>query len=182
VTRISEAPIAIATPLSPEVAGSLRAGEAVRISGIVYTARDAAHRRLVDLLDAGEPLPLELEGAVIYYCGPTPAPPGRPIGSAGPTTSSRMDAYAPRLHACGVRATIGKGPRSPAVRAALQEYGAVYLVAVGGAGALLAEHITAAEMVAFEDLGAEAIRKLTVEDFPAIVAYDAHGGSAFAGD
>ena len=168
--------------MPPEAVVSLQAGEAVRISGVIYTARDAAHRRLVELLDVGEPLPFELEGAVIYYCGPTPAPPGRPIGSAGPTTSSRMDAYAPRLHSEGVRATIGKGPRSGAVRAALQEHGAVYLVAVGGAGALLAQHIVTAELVAFEDLGAEAIRKLTVEDFPAIVAYDAHGRSAFAGE
>lgn len=182
MTSAHDEPRLLTTPLTIEAARSLQAGEAVRITGEIYTARDAAHRRLMDLLEAGEPLPLPLEGAVIYYCGPTPAPPGRPIGSAGPTTSSRMDAYAPRLHAQGVRATIGKGPRSPGVRAALQEHGAVYLVAVGGVGALLAEHITAAELVAFEELGAEAIRKLTVRDFPAIVAYDAHGRSAFAGE
>jgi fumarate hydratase subunit beta len=175
-------PRRIDTPLTPEVVRSLRAGDPVLLCGTVYTARDAAHRRLVDRLDAGEALLFDLQGAVIYYCGPTPAPPGRPIGSAGPTTSSRMDAYAPRLHACGLRATIGKGPRSAAVRQALQEHTGLYLVAVGGAGALLAERITAAELVAFPELGAEAIRRLTVDDFPAIVAYDAHGGSAFAGD
>ena len=174
--------IRLSTPLTADVAKSLRAGDAVLISGDLYTARDAAHKRLADLLTAGEALPLDLEGALIYYCGPTPAPPGRPIGSAGPTTASRMDAYAPLLYARGVRATIGKGPRSSAVRAALQEHGAVYLAAVGGAGALLAERVVAAELVAFEDLGPEAIRRLTVEDFPAIVAYDAHGRSAFAGD
>jgi len=182
MTRPDESPIVLRPPLALESVKALSAGDAVRISGVIYTARDAAHRRLVDLLEADEPLPIDLEGAVIYYCGPTPAPPGRPIGSAGPTTSSRMDAYAPLLHARGVRATIGKGPRSAALRAALQEHGAAYLAAVGGAGALLAERVVAAEMVAFEDLGPEAIRKLTVEDFPAIVAYDAHGGSAFAGD
>jgi fumarate hydratase subunit beta len=175
-------PVVLRSPLTTEVARSLHVGDRVLISGEVYTARDAAHRRLVDLLEAGKPLPIELEGAIIYYCGPTPAPPGRPIGSAGPTTSSRMDAYAPLLHAHGVRATIGKGPRGAAVRVALQEHGAVYLAAVGGAGALLAECIVAAEVVAFEDLGTEAIRKLTVEDFPAIVAYDAHGAGAFAGN
>jgi len=178
---MSEA-IRLATPLTVEAAKSLRAGDRVLISGPLYTARDAAHKRLTDLLKAGEPLPFDPEGAVIYYCGPTPAPLGRPIGSAGPTTSSRMDAYAPLLHAHGVRATLGKGPRSAAVRTALQEHGAVYLAAVGGAGALLAERIVAAETVAFEDLGTEAVRRLTVEDFPAIVAYDSHGRSAFAGD
>ncbi|MBM3472382.1 MAG: TRZ/ATZ family protein [Armatimonadetes bacterium] len=178
---MSEA-IRLSTPLTAEAATSLQAGDAVLISGHLYTARDAAHKRLRDLLDAGEPLPFDPEGALIYYCGPTPAPPGRPIGSAGPTTSSRMDGYAPLLHAYGVRATLGKGPRSAAVRAALQEHSAVYLVAVGGVGALLAERIVAAELVAFEDLGTEAIRRLTVEDFPAIVTYDSHGGSAFAGD
>lgn len=172
--------VALKTPLTREGVLALRAGDTVSLTGVVYTARDAAHQRLAALIEAGEPLPLELEGQVIYYCGPTPAPPGHPIGSAGPTTSSRMDAYAPLLHARGVRATIGKGPRSEAVRQALVEQGAVYLVAVGGAGALLAQRIVACEMVAFADLDAEAIRRLTVEDFPCIVGYDAHGGSAFA--
>lgn len=161
---------------------ALRAGDEVTISGDLFTARDAAHRRLVDLLEQGKPVPFGLDGAVIYYCGPTPAPPGRPIGSAGPTTSSRMDVFAPLLHAHGVRATIGKGPRSPEVRAALQEYGGVYLVTVGGAGALLAQRVIAAELVAFAELGPEAIFRLAVEEFPAVVAYDAHGHSAFAGE
>jgi len=182
MTATEEQPRVLRAPLSLEVAKSLHAGDRVAITGEVYTARDAAHQRLVDLLSAGQPLPIELEGAILYYCGPTPAPPGRVIGSAGPTTSSRMDAYAPLLHAHGVRATIGKGPRSPTVRAALREHGAVYLAAVGGVGALLAERVMAAELVAFEDLGPEALRKLTVEGFPAIVAYDAYGANAFAGD
>jgi len=172
--------IRLATPLARDAVLGLRAGDAVHLTGIVYTARDAAHQRLIALIEAEKPLPIDLEGQVIYYCGPTPAPPGRPIGSAGPTTSSRMDTYAPVLHAHGVMATIGKGPRSEAVRAVLVERGAVYLVAVGGAGALLAQHVEACEVVAFPELGPEAIRKLTVRDFPAIVAYDAHGGSAFA--
>jgi fumarate hydratase subunit beta len=175
-----EATIPLATPLTREAVTGLRAGEHLLISGTVYTARDAAHQRLIELADAGQELPLDLEGQIIYYCGPTPAPPGRPIGSAGPTTASRMDAYAPRLHALGVRATIGKGPRSEALRAALVEHGAVYLAAVGGAGALLAQCVTACEVVAFPELGPEAVRRLVVTDFPAIVAYDAHRGSAFA--
>ncbi|MGQ9732682.1 MAG: FumA C-terminus/TtdB family hydratase beta subunit [Candidatus Zipacnadales bacterium] len=174
--------IVLRPPLSYEVVQSLRAGDEVLLSGEVFTARDAAHKRLIELIEAEQPLPLDLEGAVIYYCGPTPAPPGWPIGSAGPTTASRMDAFARVLHSQGVRATIGKGPRSQDLRTALQEYGAVYLAATGGVGALLAERIVAAEMVAFKDLGPEAIRRLTVEAFPAIVAYDAHGGSAFAQD
>jgi len=172
--------IRLATPLAEDGVLALRAGDAVLLSGAVYTARDAAHQRLLALIEAGEPLPIELEGQVIYYCGPTPAPPGRPVGSAGPTTSSRMDAYAPILHARGVRATIGKGPRSGAVRRALMEHGAVYLAAVGGAGALLAQRVVAAEVIAFAELGPEAIRRFTVADFPAVVAYDSHGGSAFA--
>ncbi len=175
-----EQAVALETPLDREVVLGLRSGQRVLITGAIYTARDAAHQRLVALAQAGEALPLDLEGQIIYYCGPTPAPPGRPIGSAGPTTASRMDAWAPRLHALGVRATIGKGPRSKALRAALTEHGAVYLAAVGGAGALLAQRVTACDVVAFPELGPEAIRRLVVEEFPVIVAYDAHGGSAFA--
>jgi len=167
------------TPLDEATVRAMRAGDPVLLSGRVYTARDAAHRRLVTLIEAGQELPLELAGQVIYYCGPTPAPPGRPIGSAGPTTSSRMDPYAPRLHALGLRATIGKGERSQEVRDALQHYGAVYLAAVGGIGALLARTIRAARVVAEADLGPEAIRELELDEFPAIVAYDAHGGSVF---
>ena len=160
----------------------LRAGEAVEISGTIYTARDAAHARLFERLAVGGELPVELAGAVIYYCGPAPTPPGRAIGSAGPTTSYRMDAFAPRLYELGLAATIGKGDRGIAVREACKEYGAVYLVAVGGAGALLAERITAAEIIAYPEFGPEAIRRLTVAAFPAFVAYDAAGGSIFPGD
>lgn len=176
----NEPAVPLETPLDHEVVTALRAGQRVLITGAIYTARDAAHQRLVGLAEAGEALPVDLKGQIIYYCGPTPAPPGRPIGSAGPTTASRMDVYAPKLHALGVRATIGKGPRSEALRAALAEHGAVYLAAVGGAGALLAQRVIACDVVAFPELGPEAIRRLEVEEFPAIVAYDAHGGSAFA--
>jgi fumarate hydratase subunit beta len=174
--------IHITTPLTPEAVRSLRAGDRVLISGLIYTARDSAHKRLVEALDRGEALPVDVAGQAIYYCGPTPAPPGKPIGSCGPTTSYRMDAYAPRLHALGLAASIGKGDRGMAVREACREFDAVYLVATGGAGALLAETVKAAEVVAYDDLGPEAIRRLEVEGFPALVAYDAHGGSAFPGD
>ena len=134
---------------------------------------------MIEALDRGAPLPFELDGAVIYYVGPTPPPPGLPIGSAGPTTSYRMDAYAPRLYALGLAASMGKGKRSAELRAALQKYGGVYLGATGGAAALLARHITAAEVIAYPELGPEAIRRLTVDKFPAIVIYDAHGGDVF---
>lgn len=167
------------TPLDEATVRRLRAGDVVRLSGVIYTARDAAHQRLMACLDRGEPLPFPLEGAVIYYVGPTPAPPGRPIGSAGPTTSYRMDTYAPRLHALGVRATIGKGRRNQAVRAALAEHGAVYLGATGGAGALLSRCITAARVIAFEDLGPEAVRELVVADFPVLVINDSVGGELY---
>jgi len=170
---------AVRTPLDEATVLAMRAGDPVLLSGRVYTARDAAHRRLVALIESGAELPLELAGQVIYYCGPTPAPPGRPIGSAGPTTSSRMDPYAPLLHARGLRATVGKGERSQEVRDALRQYGAVYLAAVGGIGALLAQSVRAARVVAEADLGPEAIRELELEEFPAIVACDAHGGSVF---
>ena len=134
---------------------------------------------MIEALDRGAPLPFELDGAVIYYVGPTPPPPGLPIGSAGPTTSYRMDAYAPRLYALGLAASMGKGKRSAELRAALQKYGGVYLGATGGAAALLARHITAAEVIAYPELGPEAIHRLTVDKFPAIVIYDAHGGDVF---
>ena len=172
----------LTTPMEKETLAELRAGEAVEISGTIYTARDAAHARLFGTLDAGGELPLELPGGVIYYCGPAPTPPGRAIGSAGPTTSYRMDAFAPRLHQLGLAATIGKGDRSMSVREACKQYGAVYLVAVGGAGALLAERITNAEVIAYPEFGPEAIRRLTVAAFPALVAYDVMGGSVFPDD
>ncbi|MHC4625043.1 MAG: Fe-S-containing hydro-lyase [Planctomycetota bacterium] len=166
-------------PLAEAEARSLKAGDEVAISGVVYTARDMAHKRLCGAIDVGEELPFELEGAVIYFVGPTPARPGRVIGAAGPTTSSRMDPFSPRLIANGLRAMIGKGYRNDEVREALKKYGAVHLAATGGAGALLARHIVAAEMIAYEDLGTEAIRRLEVVDFPAVVAYDAQGNSVF---
>ena len=158
---------------------SLKAGEQVLISGIIYTARDMAHKRLCESMEAGKELPFELEGAVIYFMGPTPARPGRVIGAAGPTTSSRMDAFSPMLIEKGLRAMVGKGYRGEEVRDALKKYGAVHLATIGGAGALLSKQIVSAVVIAYEDLGTEAIRKLEVVDFPAIVAYDAQGGSVY---
>ncbi|HUT75188.1 MAG TPA: Fe-S-containing hydro-lyase [Armatimonadota bacterium] len=166
-------------PLTNDVIMALRAGDRAIITGVIYTARDAAHRRLVELLDQGEPLPVDLAGQIIYYTGPTPAPPGRPIGSAGPTTAGRMDPYAPRLLAVGLKAMIGKGARSPQVREALRRHRAVYLSATPGAGALLSQHIVAAEVVAYPDLGTEAIHRLAVQNFPVIVANDCHGGDIY---
>lgn len=158
----------------------LKAGDRVVLSGTIYTARDAAHKRIVAALQSGETLPFDLNDAVIYYSGATPAPPDRPIGACGPTTSSRMDPFAPLLYDCGVTATIGKGERSQAVREAIGRNGGVYLCAIGGAGALAAQCVTACEVVAYEDLGCEAVKCLAVRDFPLIVAIDAAGGSLFA--
>ena len=166
-------------PLSAEDAAMLRAGDVVLLSGTVYTARDSAHKRLIALLNAGAEPPFPLQGAVIYYVGPTPAPPGRPIGSAGPTTSYRMDSFAPRLHGLGVRASIGKGKRNDAVKQALKDHGGVYFGATGGAGALLSMRIAAARVIAFEDLGPEAIRELTVNDLPLLVINDSVGGDLY---
>jgi fumarate hydratase subunit beta len=166
-------------PLTDSIVHSLKVGDEVLISGLIYTARDMAHKRLCEAMEAGKKLPFELEGAVIYFVGPTPARPERVIGSAGPTTSSRMDSFSPMLVAKGLKAMIGKGYRSIEVRDALKKYGAVHLSAIGGAGALLSKHIVSAEVIAYEDLGTEAIRKLQVVDFPAIVAYDSHGGSIY---
>jgi fumarate hydratase subunit beta len=173
-------------PLNEADMRSLKAGDEVSITGVIYTARDMAHKRLCEALstgrlpaEAGRQLPFELEGAIIYFVGPTPARPGRVIGAAGPTTSSRMDAFSGKLIANGLRAMIGKGYRSDEVRDALKKYGAVHLATIGGAGALLSQHIVAAEVIAYEDLGTEAIRKLQVVDFPAIVGYDAAGNSVY---
>jgi len=171
--------IKIVSPIAPDVIEKLTAGTWVLISGTVYAARDAAHRRLAQALDAGEKLPFPLEGQTIYYVGPSPARPGQVIGAAGPTTSSRMDVYTPRLLAAGLRAMIGKGSRSLAVREAMPKYKAVYFVTFGGAGALLSKCIKQAEVMAYEDLGVEAIRRLIVEDFPAIVANDIYGADLF---
>ena len=166
-------------PLTEADVRQLRAADEVLIDGIVYTARDMAHQRLCQAIDRGEALPVELEGAIIYFVGPTPARPGRAIGAAGPTTSARMDPFSPKLIAHGLRAMIGKGYRSEEVRRALMQYGAVHLSMLGGAGALLSRHIIRAEVVAYDDLGTEAIRRLEVVDFPAVVAYDAVGGSVY---
>lgn len=162
-------------PLTREQAAGLCAGDGVYLCGDLYTARDAAHQRLIELLAAGKPLPFPLADALIYYMGPSPAPPGRVTGAAGPTTSYRMDGFAPALMAGGLRGMIGKGRRSGAVIEAIKRYGGVYFGAVGGAGALLSERITASEVIAFEDLGAEAVRRLTVEDFPVTVVIDCRG-------
>ena len=169
----------IRSPIEPDIIEKLAVGMEVLISGVLYTARDAAHRRLVESLDWGEPLPFDIRGQTVYYVGPSPARPGHVIGSAGPTTSSRMDAYTPRLLAAGLRAMIGKGNRSAEVRGAIRQYRAVYFVAVGGAAALIARSIKEAEVVAYEDLGPEAIRRLVVVDFPAIVANDVLGADLF---
>lgn len=166
-------------PFREEDIPALRAGDAVRLTGTLLTGRDAAHKRLCALIAQGRPLPVDLAGACIYYVGPCPAPEGRVIGSCGPTTSGRMDAYAPLLMQHGLRGMIGKGPRNAAVLEAMRRHGAVYLSATGGAGALLASRVTAQRVVAFEDLGTEAIHELTVADFPAIVAADARGGDLY---
>ncbi len=171
----------LCAPLTEAEMRRLRASDEVVISGIVYTARDMAHRRLCQSIERGETLPIDLEGAILYFVGPTPARPGRVIGAAGPTTSARMDPFSPRLIAHGLRAMIGKGYRNEEVRRALVQYGAVHLSTLGGAGALLGRHIVRAEIVAYEDLGTEAIRRLEVVDFPVIVAYDAAGGSVYSG-
>lgn len=165
----------ITAPINKETASKLRAGDYVYITGTIYTARDAAHKRMQEALEKGEALPIAMEGSVIYYMGPSPAREGRPIGSAGPTTASRMDKYAPTLLDLGLIGMIGKGKRSEAVKEAVVRNGAVYFAAVGGAGALLAGSIKSSEVIAYDDLGTEAIRKLAVEDFPAIVVIDSEG-------
>ncbi|MDR3335288.1 MAG: Fe-S-containing hydro-lyase [Treponema sp.] len=169
----------IELPLTRDKAALLSAGDTVYLSGILYTARDAAHKRLITLLDEGKPLPFPLEDAVVYYVGPTPAAPGQIIGSAGPTTSYRMDAYTPRLLDLGMRGMIGKGKRSPEVVEGMKRAGAVYLGAIGGAGALLSDRIKAAEVIAFDDLGPEAIRRLSVGDFPVVVIIDHWGNNLY---
>jgi len=172
-------PLQIHTPLSDDVVAGLHAGDAVSISGTLYVARDAAHKRLVEALAAGQPLPFDLRGQVIYYMGPAPAPPGWPIGSAGPTTSGRMDPYAPALLAAGLKGMIGKGGRSQVVRQAMQEHRAVYLACVGGVAALIARTVRAAEVIAYPELGAEALRRLEVTALPALVIDDIYGADAY---
>ena len=169
----------IVAQLDLDTAKSLRSGDMVYITGIIYTARDAAHKRMNEALDKGEELPLNMEGNIIYYMGPSPAREGRPIGSAGPTTAIRMDKYAPRLLDMGLRGMVGKGKRSNEVIEAIKRNGAVYLAAIGGAGALLSKAIIKSEVIAYDDLGTEAIRKLEVKDFPAIVVIDSQGNNLY---
>lgn len=170
---------AIHTPLTHEMARTLKAGDSCLISGTIYTARDAAHKRLCELVAKGEKLPLDIENAIIYFVGPTPAKPGQAIGSAGPTTSYRMDAYSPTLIGIGQTGMIGKGKRSPEVIDAMKQHGAVYFGAIGGCGALLSKCIKKAEVIAYDDLGAEAIRRLEVEDFPVVVIIDSEGNNLY---
>ena len=171
--------INITSPVDTEVIEKLTVGTQVQISGVIYTARDAAHGRLIQALDKGDSIPFDLKNQTLYYMGPSPAKPGQIIGSAGPTTSGRMDIYTPRLIAAGIRVMIGKGSRSSAVKEAIKKYRAIYFVTLGGAGALLAKCIKQVEVIAYEDLGAEAILRLNVDDFPAIVANDVYGADLF---
>ena len=169
----------ITAPLTKDTASTLRAGDSVLITGVIYTARDAAHKRLCELIAQGKELPIDIQNAVIYYAGPAPAKPGQPTGSVGPTTSYRMDAYSPALIALGQTGMIGKGKRGPEVIAAMKEHGAVYFGATGGCGALLSSCVKSAEVICYPDLGAEAIRKLQVVDFPAVVIIDSLGNNLY---
>jgi fumarate hydratase subunit beta len=170
-----EEAIRIQTPLTDEMVEKLKIGDKVLVSGFIYTGRDAAHKRLVDLVNRGQPLPFDIKGQIIYYVGPTPPKPGKVIGSAGPTSSYRMDPYAPVLMAKGLKGMIGKGSRGKEVIDTMKKYKAVYFAATGGAGALLSKRIKSSVVVAYEDLGPEAIRKIEIEDFPAIVVNDIYG-------
>lgn len=172
--------LSLTTPLRDEDVAKLKTGDRVLISGVIYTARDAAHKRMVELLDAGKELPFDVQGQVIYYAGPAPAKPGAVIGSCGPTTSYRMDPYTPRLIQQGLKGMIGKGTRSDEVKKAIMDHKCVYFVAIGGLGALLAKTIKEAEIIAYPDLGPEAIRRLVVKDFPAIVAIDVRGEDIYS--
>ena len=172
-------PKIITTPLTDEMVEELRIGDSVLINGVIFTGRDSAHKRLVDTLEKGEALPVDLNGQIIYYAGPAPAKPGKPIGSIGPTTSYRMDPYAPQLIAIGLKGMIGKGNRNDDVVNAQKKYKAVYFGAIGGAAALMAKAVKTAEVVAYEDLGPEAIRRLEVENFPVVVVNDCHGGDLY---
>ena len=179
MNRGHDIPVRLTTPLSRWDVESLHAGDRVLLSGVVYTARDAAHARLIALLEQGQALPFPTEGQVLYYVGPTPPRPGAPIGSAGPTTSGRMDPYTPALLAAGIKGLIGKGSRSAVVRDALVQHRAIYFAATGGAGALLARKIKSSEVIAWEDLGAEAVRRLVFEDFPLVVINDVFGNDLY---
>ncbi len=169
----------LTTPLTREQVENLKIGDKVLLSGVIYTGRDAAHKKMVDALDRGEKLPFDPEGAIIYYVGPSPAQPGQVIGSAGPTTSYRMDAYAPRLISLGLKGMIGKGQRDPNVKEAMQEHKAVYFGATGGAAALISKCIRKCDIIAYDDLGPEAVRRLEVDEFPLIVVTDSSGGDQY---
>jgi len=169
----------IKSPIDEETLKKLKAGDQVFITGVIYVGRDAAHKRLIEALDQGKPMPFDIKGQTIYYMGPAPAKPGYPIGSAGPTTSGRMDAYSPRLIAEGLKGMIGKGMRAQPVKDAMTQHKAVYLAAIGGAGALISKSIKKSEVIAYEELGAEAVRRLEVENFPATVINDIHGGDLY---
>jgi fumarate hydratase subunit beta len=169
----------IRAPLTDEVIAKLRAGDRVLINGVIYVARDAAHKLMVESLERGESLPFDVKGQIVYYMGPSPAKPGQAIGAAGPTTSGRMDAYAPKLMAEGLKGMIGKGTRTPAVKDAMKRYKAVYMAAIGGAGALISKAIKKSGLVAYGELGAEAILRLEVEDFPVVVINDIYGGDLY---
>jgi fumarate hydratase subunit beta len=176
---VSPEPVRLSTPLSLEDVEPLRTGHVVRLDGVIFTARDAAHARMKEAIEQGAPLPFDPEGQVVYFTGPAPARPGHALGPAGPTTSSRMDAYSPLLIERGLRGMIGKGSRSEAVLESMREHGCVYFGAVEGTAALLADCVVEAEVVAYEDLGAEAIRRLVVEEFPVVVINDLHGGDLY---
>ena len=169
----------VALPLTDETLKELRAGDNISLTGVIYVGRDSAHKRILEALDQGNPLPFDMKGQTIYFMGPSPARPGQPIGAAGPTTSGRMDSYSPRLISEGLKGMIGKGMRSQAVKDAMKEYKAVYFAAIGGAGALISKSIKKAEVIAYEDLGAEAVRRLEVEDFPVTVINDIYGGDLY---
>ena len=169
----------IMLPLTEETLASLKAGDNILLTGTMYVGRDAAHKRMVEALEQGRPLPFDVKGQVIYFMGPSPARPGQPIGSAGPTTSGRMDSYSPRLIAEGLKGMIGKGMRSQEVKDAMRKYQVVYLAAIGGAAALISKTIKKSEVIAYQELGAEAIRRLEVEDFPATVVNDIYGGDLY---
>ena len=169
----------ITLPLTDETLKDLKAGDEVLLTGAIYVARDAAHKRMIEALDQGNPLPFDIRGQTIYFMGPSPARPGQPMGSAGPTTSGRMDSYSPRLIAEGLKGMIGKGMRSSAVKEAMKQYKAVYFGAIGGAGALAAKSVKKSEVIAYKELGAEALRRLEVEDFPVTVVNDAYGGDLY---
>jgi len=169
----------IVLPLTDEMLEDLKAGDTVLLTGIIYVARDTAHKRMIDALDQGNPLPFDVKGQTIYFMGPSPARPGKPIGSAGPTTGGRMDSYSPRLIAEGLKGMIGKGMRSPVVKDTMKQHKAVYFGAIGGAGAIASKRIKKSEVIAYEELGTEAVRRLEVKDFPVTVINDIHGGDLY---